>query len=186
MEQQFSMSNVEFTKEVIFKSIIWLIPAILFCRHYDNFLSIQKIDNFPFKVKWFKVLLILLLFTVFHISSAYFQNGSISISSSFRTTDILIAISVGISEEMVFRGWLLNASVHDKKLKPIIVNATLFLLIHFPVWIRCNMLSAYIVSGSFLQIIILSIIFSYAFIKSKNILVPIILHTYWDFLCFIL
>lgn len=130
--------------------------------------------------------MILLLFTGFHIISAYVQNGNISISSSFQITDILIAISVGISEEIVFRGWLLNASIHDKKWLPIIVNAALFLLIHFPVWIRCDMLFAYIMSGSFFQIIILSIIFSYAFIKSKNILVPIILHTYWDFLCFIL
>lgn len=186
MEQRFSISDIEFIKEVVFKTIIWLIPAILLCRYYDEFLSIQSKSGFSIKVKWLKVLPILFLFTVVHLISSYVQNGNISIDSAFRITDILIAISVGISEEMVFRGWLLNVCLHDKKWVSIIENAVLFLLIHFPVWIRQDMLSVYIMNGGFLQIIILSIIFSYAFIKSRNILVPIVLHAYWDFLCFIL
>lgn len=186
MEKWFSMPDIELIKEVLFKIIIWLVPAILLCRCYDDFLNIQSKCGFSIKVKWLKVLSILFLFTVYHLISAYVKNGNIFIDSSFRITDILIAISVGVSEEMVFRGWLLNICLHDKKWASIIANAVLFLLIHFPVWIQQGMLSAYIMSGAFLQIMILSIIFSCAFIKSRNILVPIVLHTYWDFLCFIL
>lgn len=87
---------------------------------------------------------------------------------------------------MMFRGWLLNVLLHDKKWMTIIVNAVLFLLIHFPVWIRHGMLSTYITNVTFLQIMILSVIFSCAFIKSKSMLVPIMLHAYWNFLCFLL
>ncbi|MDE6761083.1 MAG: CPBP family intramembrane metalloprotease [Lachnospiraceae bacterium] len=36
----------------------------------------------------------------------------------------------------------------------------------------------------FLSIIILSIIFSWTFIKSKNIWISILLHMYWDLLMF--
>ncbi|MDO5539704.1 MAG: type II CAAX endopeptidase family protein [Eubacteriales bacterium] len=186
MEQWLSVPDTEFIKEVVFKIIIWFIPAFLLCRHYDDFLSIQSKSSFSVEVKWLRVLPILFLFTAFHIISACVQHGKISIDSSFRITDILIAVSVGISEEMVFRGWLLNVCLHDKKWVSIIENAVLFLLIHFPVWIRHDLLSVYIMSGAFLQIIILSIIFSCAFIKSRNILVPVVLHAYWDLLCFIL
>lgn len=184
--KMFSMPSIELMKEVILKITIWLIPAILLCRHYDKFLNIKKEKIFSTKIKWSKVILVLLLFTMYHVISAYVQDGNISISSSFRMTDILIASAVGISEEMVFRGWLLNIFLQDKKWVSISVNAVLFLVIHFPVWIQQDMFSAYIMSGGFLQIIILSMIFSYAFIKSKNILVPSVLHAYWDFLCFVL
>lgn len=186
MGQWLSTHDIEFIKEVVFKIVIWLLPAILLCRYYDNFLNVQRKGDFSIKSKWLKVLSILSLFTVIHFISAYAQNGNISINSSFQITDILMAISVGISEEMVFRGWLLNICLWDKKWECIIINAGMFLLIHFPVWIQQDMLSVYISSGAFLQIIILSVIFSVAFIKSRNILVPIVLHAYWDFLCFIL
>lgn len=186
MGQWLSTHDIEFIKEVVFKIVIWLLPAILLCRYYDNFLNVQRKGGFSIKSKWLKVLSILSLFTVIHFISAYAQNGNISINSSFQITDILMAISVGISEEMVFRGWLLNICLWDKKWACIMINAGMFLLIHFPVWIQQDMLSVYISSGAFLQIIILSVIFSVAFIKSRNILVPIVLHAYWDFLCFIL
>lgn len=186
MGQWLSTHDIEFIKEVVFKIVIWLVPAILLCRYYDNFLNVQRKGGLSIKSHWLKVLLILSLFTVFHFISAYAQNGNISINSSFQITDILMAVSVGISEEMVFRGWLLNICPWDKKWACIMINAGMFLLIHFPVWIRQDMLSVYILSGAFLQIIILSVIFSVAFIKSRNILVPVVLHAYWDLLCFIL
>jgi membrane protease YdiL (CAAX protease family) len=91
---------------------------------------------------------------------------------------------------MVFRGWLLNSALdknNDKNNQlQIMFNAVLFLVIHFPVWIRNNLFVDYIISGSFIQIMLLSIIFSWSFIKSKNIIVPVVLHMYWDFLCFLL
>ncbi len=62
----------------------------------------------------------------------------------------------------------------------------MFLLIHFPIWYTSGFFVEYIVSGSFVQIIILSLIFSWSFIKSKSIIVPIALHTFWDLLCWFL
>ncbi|MDE7104394.1 MAG: CPBP family intramembrane metalloprotease, partial [Ruminococcus sp.] len=38
----------------------------------------------------------------------------------------------------------------------------------------------------FIQIIILSLIFSWSLIKSRSIIVPIALHTFWDLLCWLL
>ena len=186
MEKYFDVYYIEFIKEVFLKTLIWLIPATLLCKQYHQILSIQNKSSFSINVNWLKVVLVLCLFTAYHVISTYVQNGIVSIDDAFKITDVLIAISVGISEEMVFRGWLLNVSLQDKNWVTIFINGLLFLFIHFPVWIRHDMLGAYMMSGSFLQIIVLSVIFSYAFIKSKNIMVPILLHAYWDFLCFIL
>lgn len=185
MIKWFNEATIDFIKEVVLKIIIWFIPAVFLCKYYHSFLSIQT-KLFSVKTVWAKLLPIIFLFTAFHLVSTYIKNGNVFISSSFQVTDILRAISVGIGEEMVFRGWLLNVLLHDKKWMTIIVNAVLFLLIHFPVWIRHGMLSTYITNGTFLQIMILSVIFSCAFIKSKSMLAPIMLHAYWNFLCFLL
>ncbi|MDE6780102.1 MAG: CPBP family intramembrane metalloprotease [Ruminococcus sp.] len=101
-------------------------------------------------------------------------------------SNIIIACSVGISEEMVFRGFLLNSVLNEKnKYTAVIINSLLFLAIHFPVWIRKGVFLTYITNGAFLQIIALSAVFSLAFIRSRNIIIPAILHAYWDFLCFL-
>ena len=92
---------------------------------------------------------------------------------------------VGLTEETVFRGWLLNATIQeDKKWRSIIINAIMLLVIHFPVWIHTGVFISNITSFSFLSVLILSIIFSLTFIKSRNILIPIALHMYWDLLIF--
>lgn len=177
----------EIIKEVFIKIFVWLIPSVILQRHYNKLMFVKKERIFSFKGKWTEFIIILCLFTIFHIISSYVQNGEISISSSFRISDIIIACSVGISEEMVFRGWLLNSVLNEKnKYIAVIINSFLFLAIHFPVWIRNGVFLTYITNGAFLQIMVLSIIFSFTFIRSKNIIVPAIIHAYWDLLCFLI
>lgn len=174
-------------KEVFIKIFVWLIPAVILQRYFNKFMFVEKDRIFSFKVKWTECIIILFLFTVFHLISALVQNGEISVNNSFGISDVIIACSVGISEEMVFRGWLLNSVLNEKnKYIAVIINSLLFLAIHFPVWIREGLFLGHITSGAFLQIIVLSIIFSLTFIRSKSIIIPAILHAYWDFLCFLI
>lgn len=178
---------IDVIKEILLKIILWFIPALLLIRHFDEYMYIKKGEILSVRFKVIKYIPIFLIFTIYHLISAYVQNGQISLSGSFSAIDILIAFSVGISEEMVFRGWLLNSALNeDQNWLPILVNAVMFLIIHFPIWIKNGVFLEYLVSGAFLQIILLSIIFSWTFIKSKSIVIPAFLHIYWDFLCFIL
>ncbi len=177
----------EIIKEVFIKIFVWFIPAIVLQRYFSKIMFVKKDSIFSFKLKWTECIIILFLFTVFHVISAFIQNGRISVNDSFRMSDIIIACSVGISEEMVFRGWLLNSVLNDKnRYTAVIINSLLFLAIHFPVWIREGLFFTYITSGAFFQIILLSIIFSLTFIRNKNIIIPAIFHAYWDFLCFLI
>ncbi len=60
----------------------------------------------------------------------------------------------------------------------------MFLLIHFPIWLREGVWTAYMTSPAFILLIVPSLIFSRTFVKSRSILVPVIPHAYWDLLCF--
>lgn len=140
---------------------------------------------FIIKVQLLKYIPIFFLFTVYLLVGAILGKGKISISETFRFSDLIIVLFVGITEEMVFRGWLLNATVREKKKWiPVIINSLMFLLIHFPSWIGEGNFVENFKNLSFLGVIILGIIFSWTFIKSKNILIPILLHMYWDLLYF--
>lgn len=187
MELQLSSEVVEIIKEVVIKIVVWFIPSMALSIHFNKFMYVKKQEFFTFKTEWLKFLPIFLIFAAYQVISSYVTNGSISISESFKASDILLAFTVGLSEEMFFRGWLLNSTLYEKrKWIPVLINAVLFLIIHFPIWFRSGLFIEYILSGSFIQIIILSIILSWSFIKSKSIIVPAALHIFWDLLCWLL
>lgn len=179
--------TVEIIKETIVKIIFWFIPAMALILYFNKSLYIKKQEFLTFKVEWLKSIPLFFIFAAYQMASAYVTNGYISISESFRMTDIILALTVGISEEMVFRGWLLNSMLKEKrKWIPILINAVMFLIIHFPIWFRSGLFAEYFASGAFIQIIILSVIFSWSFIKSRSMVVPAALHVFWDLLCWLL
>lgn len=169
----------------LIKNLVWTLPAVIMIYHFKDDVYVTLKDIFSSKVNWLKYVPIFLLFTIFLIGDAIMVNGKLAISSEFGFDDVIDLLFVGVTEEMVFRGWLLNVTIkEDKKWRYIIINALMFLAIHFPIWIHNGIFVSSFTGFGFLCVIILSVIFSYTFIKSKNILVPIALHTYWDLLMF--
>lgn len=173
-------------KSGLIKNLIWTLPAILLIKRFESDVHIKLKEMFAKKVNWLKYIPIFALFTGYILLSSYFANEKISVSDTFGICEIIIVLFVGITEEIVFRGWLLNSMLTEKrKWFPILINAFLFLAVHFPVWIYDGAFIDNFLNLGFMCIIILSAIFSFSFIKSKNILVPIFLHMYWDLLMFI-
>lgn len=172
-------------KEIGLKLIAWFLPALVISRKFDSSMYVDKSEMFSVKKKDLLYLLILLPFMMFHAVLSIRSKGGIVINSSFSVLDVLIFASVGLCEEMVFRGVLLNVTLREKKnnIAAIAVNAVLFLIIHFPIWYRTGALADNLLSGSFITVIILSIIFSYVFSKTKGIVIPAALHMCWDILC---
>lgn len=124
--------------------------------------------------------------TIYLLGGVILQKGTLTISETFVISDLIIVLFVGITEEMVFRGWFLNATVGETKMwVPIGINAVLFLLIHFPVWIYEGHFIENFQNLGFLSIVLLSVLFSWTFLKSKSIWIPIFLHMYWDLLMFL-
>lgn len=175
----------QLVKSGIIKNLVWTLPAILLIQNFNSDVCITLKEMFSTKVNWLKYLPIFAVFTVYVLAGSILNNGKLEIVSDFGIDKIIIVLFVGLTEELVFRGWLLNATIReDKKWLYIIINAVLFLSIHFPVWIHTGVFISSFTSFQFLEIIALSVIFSYTFIKSRNILVPISLHMYYDLLVF--
>ena len=174
-------------KEGVIKRIVWLIPAIILSRKYNELMYVKKDTIFSFKVNWLKYIPIFIILTAYVLVGTYIINGTIALNKDFAFSDIVWLSFVGITEEMVFRGWLLNATItENKKWLPIIINSLLFLLIHFPIWIQEGCFVDNILSGGFIIIIVLSVIFSWTFVKSKSIMVAVVLHMFYDFIATII
>lgn len=176
----------QFIKSGVIKNLVWTLPALLLVKRFESGVYVGAKEMFTAKVNVLKYLPIFLVFTVYLLGGAFLLKGGLAISESFGFEKLIIVLFVGITEETVFRGWLLNAALGEKKKwLPVAVNALMFLLIHFPVWIHEGKFAANFQSFGFLGVLILSVIFSVTFIKSKNIWIPVALHSYWDLLMFL-
>ncbi len=174
----------QFVKSGVIKNVVWTVPAIILIRYFRQEMYITLDEMFRTKVNWLAYMPIFIVFTIY-IFVAAFMEGNIGIQEDFGIDCIIIVLFVGLTEEMVFRGWLLNATICEKgKWLPILINALMFVAIHFPIWLSEGRLIEIITTFSFMSVLILSMIFGWVFVKSKNILVPIALHMYWDLLMF--
>jgi len=154
----------------------------LLIRYYQGDMWIGLKDMFTTKPKWFKgAPLLLLVFAP--ILQSLLHRGTIAIHPNFEPTSLIGAVVfVGITEEIVFRGFLLNAFLKRMKMQyAIALDAVLFLFIHYPIWIYRGLGASEILMAS-VTVPILSVFFAFSFIKTKNIIVPIVLHMIWNLL----
>lgn len=185
-----SIINNEYLSHLIgdgfVKNLIWTLPAVLLIRHFEKDMYVSLKQMFTTKIKWLDHLPTFLVFTAYLLLGQFLQNGKLAISDTFSGSKLIIVLFVGLTEEIVFRGWLLNSTYRsEKSWISIAVNALMFLAIHFPIWISSGTFFSSFTDLGFVCIIVLSCVFSKSFLESKNLLVPIALHMYWDLLGFV-
>ena len=170
--------------EGLFKNLIWTLPAFILIHKYQNGLSVGLKEMFKPDKACVKYLWAFPAMAAFLVLGQVLHGGSLAINDTFGLDDIIVFIFVGLTEELVFRGWLLNATVHIGENKALAINAAMFLLIHFPTWIVNGEFVNAFASFGFVSIIMLSVIFGLLFLRTRNILIPIGLHMMWDLLLF--
>lgn len=176
----------QLVKSGVVKILVWTLPALLLVKRFEGNVYVGAKEMFTTKVNFLKYLPIFAAFTVYLLVGAFLLKGKIAVSETFGLEKLIVVLFVGITEETVFRGWLLNATLGEKKRwLPVAANAVMFLLIHFPIWIHDGVFVENFRNLGFLSILILSVIFSVTFIKSKSIWIPVALHMYWDLLMFL-
>lgn len=184
-----SLQN-EWVKEIAVKGLVWVLPTVFLIYKYRFYLLLQPKVMFRNKGSWGVCLPWIILFSVYIGAGSLIQQSTPDFSISTVASSLVIALSIGVAEEIVFRGWLLNLTIkllgETRKRNVIALNAVMFLLIHFPIWVSNGELVTMFTGFGFLSILALSVIFSVVFLKSRSIWPPIILHTYWNFLFFIL
>lgn len=170
-------------KDGVIKNLLWTLPALLLIRRYEKSACVPLGEMFKSRVRWRIVLPVLLLFTAYLLTGAYLQKGHIALSGSFRPWQLLPILFVGITEEAVFRGWILNVTVRrEKPLPALMLSALLFLIIHFPIWIHDGVFLQTFADFSFLSVFALGAIFGWLFLRTRNLFAPILLHMYWNLL----
>ena len=176
----------EFTKEVYIKCVVWLVPAILIHFNFSDDMFIKKEEMYLLNKKCWIAVPMMLLLAIYIIINEYLVNGKLEINESFGINTVVEVLSIAAGEEMVFRGLFLSAILRDKKkYLSVFINSLLFLAIHFPVWIQSGTFISAFTSGGFITVLLLSCIFSFAFIKTKSIWTAVFPHFGWDFLLFI-
>lgn len=164
------------------KTLIWLSFALYFIKKYDGQLNISLKEMFTTKIKGKTFFPLFILFIVYHLLRMIF--GEFQINPNFHPSQLISQfLVVGLLEEIVFRGWFMNAlSSFVSERKANFISAIFFMLIHYP---------SYIVGGSFqfpsiiivsVLLFIMSIIFGWVFRKNRSLWTPIILHMIWDLL----
>ena len=128
-------------RDGLIKNLVWTLPAFLLIRHFSKELLTDYRKLFSFHRGCWKYLALAVPLAVLVVGGALFRNHGLVLSSSFHPSKLIIALLVGISEESVFRGFLLNADMkradtEKKQIPAYAVNMVLFLLIHFPIWLR--------------------------------------------------
>ncbi|MDR0491200.1 MAG: CPBP family intramembrane metalloprotease [Oscillospiraceae bacterium] len=177
--------NSQIIKEGVIKTAVWVLPAMLLTYIFRDSVQIGLKEMFVTKVKWRQYIWVYALLAAWVLLGGFFHQGGLSFVID---PDALITVLfVGITEEMVFRGWLLNATVKDMPgWLAVLINAALFLIIHFPRWIQEGIFISTFTSFNFIGIVALSVVFSVSFLKSKNLLVPITMHMLYDLMMFVL
>ena len=167
----------------LIKNLVWTLPALLLVKHFRSEVHIPLKEMFTNKFKVLPLILVLLGITGYFLITAYRTHGALKIKEDFGIYYVLLYILTGITEESVFRGWLLNATYKkEKEWQMLLLNGVMFLCVHFPIWIITGKFIPMFTSLSFLFIFPLSILFSLCFLKNRNIIPAMIVHAYWDIL----
>ena len=178
-------------RDGLIKNLVWTLPAFLLIRHFSKELLTDYRKLFSFHRGCWKYLALAVPLAVLVVGGALFRNHGLVLSSSFHPSKLIIALLVGISEESVFRGFLLNADMkradtEKKQIPAYAVNMVLFLLIHFPIWLREGVFVSSITGFGFVTVMLLGLLFGWCLVQCKSIWPSVVLHSFYDLLIFLL
>ncbi|MGM9877915.1 MAG: type II CAAX prenyl endopeptidase Rce1 family protein [Bacilli bacterium] len=175
------ISNI-FTEEIIFEAILALLAFIILLFWNNSYVFTQKREKFISTLKYGCFHLIMSFFFLISSINVFMDNlpGVFNIA--------LYTLLIGLYEEFLLRGWLLNEFLerygNTKKgvWISIITSGVIFGLVHF-----INISTSGFAS-TFTQVfnaISIGITLGFIYYKTKNIWTVVFLHAFWDFTLFL-
>ena len=164
----------------LLKLALWCGPAIYCINRYNPSISLRDMFSKGFSLR------MLGIFTagavIWHLCTMLLTNGAIQIKPFHPSQLISQFFVVGITEELLFRGWFYNAlRSTTTPWKANAISSALLVTSHYPSYFLSG---TGILSIAYLSVVIflLGLLFEYLFERSKNIMVPTIAHSIWDLL----
>ncbi|PRX16938.1 hypothetical protein BX659_1583 [Orenia metallireducens] len=187
IENNYSENILAFFKFFI-KLFIWIVPVFLYLKFHDKIdpLSYLKL-KYNIKQGLIGALGLSLIFITYNGLRAYLiGNLKLDVSLSINTW-INGIVFVGLTEEIVFRGFFLK-KLWDKLSfkKAMIVSSLLFVFIHYPVWfVKGNLVFPNLIFSS-IYIFVIGILEAYIFKKTDSLWACIISHSIHNLIAYIL
>ncbi|MGP4108834.1 lysostaphin resistance A-like protein [Virgibacillus sp. L01] len=168
----------------IIKIIIWVIPVILLVKNLEKsnpFSYLGLRHNFRKGLKW-TGWVSLVLTSYFVIINLIVLKNNIDFQIGFNEWLNTILL-VGITEEIVFRGFLLRKLMDSFRFWIAnTITALLFVSIHFPIWIYKGLFEFPFILSSLITAFVLGIIFGFVYKKSNSLWSVIIIHSLYNLL----
>ena len=165
------------------KLLIWIFPAIWMLKRFKGEMWLDLKEMFTNKPPWLMTVFypVMIGFIVFLVATFY-GNG-FRMREDFTPIMLVAPVLVaGITEELVFRGFILNSLLRKlKKAFAVIIDAMLFALMHYPIWIYLGFDVWTILLNSAFSMLF-SMLMAHSFIKTRSLLVPVGLHMFYNFL----
>jgi membrane protease YdiL (CAAX protease family) len=168
---------------IVVKTLIWVAPAVVLIAKFAPTLPASPRDMLTSPVKWAPTLLVFAVFTVWVALTLWVDRPAEGFRLAFPLIGIVRCLFVGLQEELVFRGWLANAMPNWGTWKGYLANGVLFALIHVPAWIENpHRMEGFAVIQAPAGLVFFGALLAWLFAKSRNIVVPIVLHSWYDLL----
>jgi membrane protease YdiL (CAAX protease family) len=167
------------------KVTLWIPASIYLIKRYESTLKYSLKDLFYIKrpIITSPIGIWLTLISICICLIRRFMLKGYLLNKNFQPSDLIWIAIVGFTEEILFRGWIQNALTSKMKASYAMIGTNiLFIIIHFPIQVHNGVFPNF---SHFLNIFVLGIFFSYSLDKTKNLWVPIFLHTLWDLLIII-
>lgn len=179
----------EWVDEIIVKPLIFVLPVIVWVIYQEK----RRLESIGLSFRnFFKEIYIGLgigvLFGLEGLVVNYVKYGVFSFVPLFALSSVgllpflLFSLSTSVSEEILGRGFVFGRIFEAEKnlFKSAVISSFMFLLLHIPIlFTRLNLMGGaavvYLVS-----IFILGLTNSYLYSYRKNLVVPILVHLFWN------
>ena len=168
----YSYSDINIVKVLVLFEVLMTMYAIFFYRKLYSGMAFKKIHINPLLVYY--SLIMIFIFILYMVKKSYLENLSTI------TTILITTICIAVSEELVYRGILLNGFMkNNTKVKSIVYSAIFFSLLH-----AVNAFAGFSISSVLIQLLntfIHGLAMGCLMVKTKNLFPFIIFHFIWDF-----
>lgn len=166
------------------KAIIWLGFGFFFLHRYKQELPVNPKKMFTQSLNARLLLSMGGLICFYQVLGMFVRHRGFHINPDFHPSDIItMFLVVGIAEELVFRGFFMNAlSKHVGEENANMLSALFFVVIHFPKYINDGTFFSVQIIFNCAFLFCIGLFFGYAFRRTHSIWTPAILHSLWDLL----
>ncbi|WRS27673.1 CPBP family intramembrane glutamic endopeptidase [Oscillospiraceae bacterium MB08-C2-2] len=168
--------------------LIWAIPAIVLLRLYKEDLPTKWNELFLNKPHKRPFIIAAAVIILYCFAGMLFSHGGIWLNPQFNCIkDFLKLLMVAFAEELVYRGWGLNAlSVFMSKRAANLVSTLFFVLLHLPAYfIKFYLIGTIPLAAMAFQcffVFILGLLFGYLYNRGRSLWSPMVVHFLADFL----